>query len=58
MDLQSENYIQLLNYFANVSYMGKKKSMNWRMENLHSGKGGYGSPKGNVAGNSQSIPKI
>ena len=21
MDLQSENYIQLLNYFANVSYM-------------------------------------
>ena len=21
MDLQSENYVQLLNYFANVSYM-------------------------------------
>ena len=49
---QSENYIQLLNYFANVSYMTKKKKiiiinkiMNWKMENLRLGNGGYGSPK-------------
>ena len=36
MDLQSENYIQLLNYFANVSYMKKKNNNNqwireWRI---------------------------